>query len=116
MGARGKATNIWVVSLIFLIFLLSTDIDHLIKHFPVIHTSQANTESVSSKQDVVNPAQDQCNACFFNQLLNQCLFPVLGEPEIAEAAREQACLFQKPELFTALGHQVNRGPPLHTLL
>jgi hypothetical protein len=115
MGVRGKVANIWVVSLIFLIVLPLTDIDHLIKHFPAIHTSQANTESVNSKPDFANPAQDQCNACFFTQLLNQCLFPVLGEPEIAEATREQAWLFQKPELFTALGHEVNRGPPLHIL-
>ena len=111
MSAWEKATRSAVLVQIFLMFSLSTGIDELENHCPAIRVFQANAGFVIAARGPDNQGRDHCNACFFNQLLNQCLFPILGEPAISESSHKQICLFTRPTLFPELGHEVNRGPP-----
>jgi hypothetical protein len=66
--------------------------------------------------EVCNPETEHCNACFFTQILNQCVFPVIGTMLVSESFRFHETLFSKAALCRTLAHAINRGPPAAIVL
>ncbi len=112
MRFRGVASNIVVALLATLILFLSTGIDELENHVLFCGGSQApEQELFSPLSGPENPEPDHCNACLFNQLLSQCLFPIFLKPSMAESFHPRVRLFPKATAFLVPGPEVNRGPP-----
>ena len=112
MRFRSTAGTIGVALLAMLILFLSTGIDDLENHIPFRGSLQALGQQFLSPLSAPNsPEPDHCNACFFNQLLSQCLFPIFLKPALSEAFHSRARLFPKATTFLVLGPAVNRGPP-----
>jgi len=109
------AKNIGITFLTFLIFFLSTGI-HDLTHTPAIAQHLANPLEVRSGTSTGQPDGVQCNACFFNQILNQCLFPVFEQPFVAESFTSRSILPPGVVESLALGNTDSRGPPLLSAL
>jgi len=103
--------SIGMALLVLQILFLSAGIHDLTCHTPNQPQSQATRQEFASPASVNNPETHRCNACFFNQLLNQCLLPVFEGPFLTESfsLRTPAC--SENIAFVAPGNIGNRGPP-----
>jgi hypothetical protein len=100
-----------------MIFFLSSGMHTLADHAKVLESVPLpSLECISLIPRLDDSGTDVCNSCFFNLLLSQALFPVVGEPVIAESFHARACYFPISSPFLALGREVNRGPPSRTVL
>ena len=116
MRAGSKINHIGVVFLALLMLFLSTGNHDWESHIPVLGAAARSSQDfVSIKSEPDDSSTDCCNACFLTRLLNQAIFPILGEPEIAETFHKRVCLSPTVALFPALEREVNRGPPQASL-
>jgi hypothetical protein len=106
--------NILISALAALILFLATGIHDLMDHFPQLPFAASGTAAAIhlAAGSGIDPASDHCNACFFIQLLNQCLFPVPAEAAVTESYQICESVFPKPTPILALGREVSRGPPV----
>jgi hypothetical protein len=106
------ANNIVAVSLATLIMLLSAGIHQWTCHIPTSGLTQPrHAEGISPRSEWLNPGTDHCNACFFNQLLRQCLFTAFVKPAPAGFFRIRPRLHRTQTVFLNPSPKVNRSPP-----
>ncbi len=107
------AKSIGMFLLVFQILFISTGFHDLTCHSAAPPaTTPASQREFSSPKLLDNPETDHCNACFFNKLLNQCVFPAFEGPFIAESFIRRTPLCPGSIVFIAPGKTGNRGPPL----
>jgi hypothetical protein len=112
MRIRNSASNIGTVLLAALIFVLSTGIHDWYGHIAISYFLQPSDRECFAPQSNLNPpAQDHCNACYFNRLLRHCLFPVSLRPSIAEFFRARPQFHRELIAFLNPTPEFNRGPP-----
>jgi hypothetical protein len=99
--------------LAIVILFLSTGIHEVTSHTPESCPNLAKQaqEAFAVLKPTGHADGDHCNACFFSQLLNQCIFPVSDKPFLPEFLRSRARPSAEAALSRALGSRTNRGPP-----
>jgi hypothetical protein len=112
MGFWNFAGKIGTILLAALILFPSTGIHDWHSHISLSRSQQApEQERFSTNSELDNPGSDHCNACYFNQLLRHCMFPVSPRPALTESFRPRPRLHRELIAFLNPTPEFNRGPP-----
>jgi hypothetical protein len=112
MRPRELAKSIGIAVLSIQILFLATGIHDLESHTPQSHATRAIAgERCSQNPNLKMLSPDGCSVCLANRILQQCLFPVIAKPAIAEYFRPCLSFIRKMEAFPASSPEINRGPP-----
>jgi hypothetical protein len=76
-----------------------------------IQIQKINGSSVNTMPETCDPETGPCNACFFTQILTQCMISAIGTIVVPESILFNKVYSQKAVIGRALEHAVNRGPP-----
>jgi hypothetical protein len=105
-------SNIGIGCLAALILFSSSGIHNLQhNHFLPWTNLPASQDHITAKSTLKNPGTAHCTACFFNRLLNQCVFPASEKLVLTEFFCEKIDLFQETFSTPILGNAETRGPP-----
>jgi hypothetical protein len=117
MRFRVMAGKVGIFLLAMLMLTSASGVHTAICHAPHLVQVQNLNEGFScAGLEACNPETGHCNACYFNQILNQCVFPILGTILVSESFLFNEALFPKAAFSRALEHSSNRGPPAEIIL
>jgi hypothetical protein len=79
-------------------------------------TQETNDSCAFAKPETCDQQTSGCNACYFNQILTQCVFSIIGTIHISESVLFHEAPFPKAALGRVLELVVNRSPPAAIVL